>query len=63
MFLRSFFVNLKECLNLNALPVPLLRQVCFFGSFSGGGHSKFGLAFSLKNHVFYEGVLQNLAFS
>ena len=29
MSLRSFFVNLKEYLNLNALPVPLLRQVYF----------------------------------
>ena len=44
MSLRSFFVNLKEYLNLNALPVPLLRQVyfsvffaVFFECFFGGG--------------------------
>ena len=37
-------------------------RVFFFGSFSGGAHSKFRLPFSLKNHVFYEGVFQNLAF-
>ena len=38
------------------------NRVFFFCSFSGGGYSKFGLAFSIKNHVFYEGVFQNLAF-
>jgi hypothetical protein len=38
------------------------NRVFFFCSFSGGAHSKFGLAFSLKKHVFYEGVFQNLAF-
>ena len=38
------------------------NRVFFFCSFSGGGYSKFGLAFSLKKHVLYEGVFQNLAF-
>ena len=38
------------------------NRVFFFCFFSGGAHSKFGLAFSLKKHVFYEGVFQNLAF-
>ena len=38
------------------------NRVFFFCSFSGGAHSKFGLAFSVKKHVFYEGVFQNLAF-
>ena len=37
-------------------------RVFFFGSFSGAAYSKFGLGFSLQNHVFYEGVFQNLAF-
>ena len=38
------------------------ERIFFFGFVSGGAHSKFGLAFSLQNHVFYEGVFQNLAF-
>ena len=32
---------------------------CFFPE---GAFSKFGLAFSLENYMFYDGVFQNLAF-
>ena len=40
----------------------LQKNTLLLDSFSGGAHSKFGLSFSLENHVFYEGVFQNLAF-
>ena len=37
-------------------------RASIFGFFLEGAFSKFGLAFSLQKHVFYEGVFQNLAF-